>query len=219
MAPVLDHLILLCSQGAPEADELVRLGLTEGSRNTHPGQGTANRRFFFENAYLELVWLSNPAELESEPACRLGLLERWLGGRPDACPFGLVLRPATTEDIEPPFRSWAYLPTYLPRGRVINIAESVPISEPLVFHFGFFSTSRPQAAEPTDHRLGIKRITGVSIDAPMSAPRSQVARTIESLGILSLQPAEGSLMTITFDNAARGAFADLRPAMPLALSW
>jgi hypothetical protein len=83
MTSVLDHLILLCSEGAPEADEHVRLGLTEGSRNTHPGQGTANRRFFFDNAYLEFVWLSNLAELESEPARRLGFLERWLGGR---CP-------------------------------------------------------------------------------------------------------------------------------------
>jgi hypothetical protein len=216
---VLDHLILLCSEGAPEANELVRLGLTEGSRNTHPGQGTANRRFFFDNAYLELVWLSNLAELESEPARRLGFLERWLGGRPDSCPFGLVLRPATTEDIQPPFCSWAYRPTYLLPGRVINVAEGIPISEPLVFHFGFFSTSRPQAVEPTNHDLGIKSITAVSIDAPMSGPPSQVARMIESLAILSLQPAENSLMTITFDNAARGAFVDLRPTMPLVLRW
>ncbi len=45
--PELDHLFLCCSEGAPEAATLVRRGPTEGSSNTHPGQGTANRRFFF----------------------------------------------------------------------------------------------------------------------------------------------------------------------------
>jgi hypothetical protein len=44
----------MCSKGAPEAEALLRVGLREGAGNTHPGQGTACRRFFFENAYLEL---------------------------------------------------------------------------------------------------------------------------------------------------------------------
>jgi len=47
MVPVLDHVFILCSPGAPESGALNRLGLTEGSPNTHPGQGTACRRFFF----------------------------------------------------------------------------------------------------------------------------------------------------------------------------
>ena len=57
-----DHAFIACSSGAPEGDALVRLGLVEGSRNTHLGQGTANRRFFFENFMLELLWVANPAE-------------------------------------------------------------------------------------------------------------------------------------------------------------
>ena len=28
-----------------------------GSRNVHTGQGTANRRFFFEKSILELIWV------------------------------------------------------------------------------------------------------------------------------------------------------------------
>jgi hypothetical protein len=50
----LDHVFVMCSKGAPEAEALLRVGLREGAGNTHPGQGTACRRFFFENAYLEL---------------------------------------------------------------------------------------------------------------------------------------------------------------------
>jgi hypothetical protein len=34
----------------------------EDSSNTHPGQGTANRQFFFNNAYLELLWRGSGAK-------------------------------------------------------------------------------------------------------------------------------------------------------------
>jgi hypothetical protein len=35
----LDHIFVLCSVDAPEARVLTQLGFTEGSDNTHPGQG------------------------------------------------------------------------------------------------------------------------------------------------------------------------------------
>ena len=61
----LDRLFLLCDAGAPEAEALVRLGLHEGQANTHPGQGTACRRFFFGDAYLELLWVYDEREVRS----------------------------------------------------------------------------------------------------------------------------------------------------------
>lgn len=42
----LDHLFILTGIGAYEAEHLVSFGLVEGTSNTHPGQGTTNRRFF-----------------------------------------------------------------------------------------------------------------------------------------------------------------------------
>jgi hypothetical protein len=41
-----DHLFVWVSPGGPKADHLVATGLAEGEPNTHPGQGTACRRFF-----------------------------------------------------------------------------------------------------------------------------------------------------------------------------
>lgn len=219
MSFVLDHVILLCSPEAPEADELVRAGLTEGSRNTHPGQGTANRRFFFSNAYLEFLWLRDRAELESGPARRLGLLERWSGTHSNSCPFGFVLRPATSEVLEPPFRSWAYRPAYLPPEFAIHVAGDIPLTEPMVLQFGFFRGSNTLTAEPTQHQLATERITGISIATPAYGTLSESARIIERAGICSFEPAASSLMTITFDNAAQGACADFRPTYPLVLRW
>jgi hypothetical protein len=45
----LHHFFIIAEPGAPEADLLSGIGLIEGTRNDHPGQGTANRRFFFMN--------------------------------------------------------------------------------------------------------------------------------------------------------------------------
>ena len=91
----LDHVFILCDEGAPEAEALLRIGIREGSGNTHPGQGTACRRFFFANAYLELVWVDDPAEAGSEAAKRTRLLDRWALRRAGACPFGVIVRPST----------------------------------------------------------------------------------------------------------------------------
>lgn len=77
MTVELDHLFLLTDIGAPAADLLVAFGCVEGSSNTHPGQGTANRRFFFHNVMVELLWVDNPAEAQSEPIRRTRLWERW----------------------------------------------------------------------------------------------------------------------------------------------
>ncbi|MBE9137293.1 VOC family protein [Nodosilinea sp. LEGE 07088] len=43
----LDHVFILVEPAAQVADRLLEQGFREGPRNTHPGQGTANRRFYF----------------------------------------------------------------------------------------------------------------------------------------------------------------------------
>lgn len=42
----LEHFFIRVRPAAPEADILAAMGLVEGTPNVHPGQGTANRRFF-----------------------------------------------------------------------------------------------------------------------------------------------------------------------------
>jgi hypothetical protein len=41
----LDHVFILVEPKAEVADRLLASGFQEGPSNTHPGQGTANRRF------------------------------------------------------------------------------------------------------------------------------------------------------------------------------
>src|SRR3981189_2816584 len=104
----LDHLFICPSTGAPEADHLVQFGLTEGTPNTHPGQGTACRRFFFRNAYIELLWVHDPAEAQSEPIRPTHLWKRWAGRAGVACPFGFGFRPRAQQEGGFPCTTWEY---------------------------------------------------------------------------------------------------------------
>src|ERR1035438_8316466 len=115
MAVELDHLFICVSRGAPEAECLTRFGLIEGPPNVHPGQGTANRRFFFRRAMLELLWVEDQCEAQNEQTAATKLWERW-SGRFDGVtsPFGIIMRPAHWEGITPPFAAWEYKPDYLP---------------------------------------------------------------------------------------------------------
>jgi hypothetical protein len=51
----LDHVFICVDRWAPEAEQTAAFGLCERPSDVHPGQGTANRRFFFPNAMLELL--------------------------------------------------------------------------------------------------------------------------------------------------------------------
>src|SRR5262245_501405 len=106
----LNHLFVWTNSGGPEADRLAAFGLTEGEPNTHPGQGTACRRFFFRNAYLELVWDRDAAEAQAEVVRPTGLWPRWCGRSVTASPFGLCLRPARPGGEGLPFTAWEYRP-------------------------------------------------------------------------------------------------------------
>ncbi len=51
----IDHIFIFSNEHGKEANELVELGFTEGSNRVHKGQGTTNRKFYFENFYLEIL--------------------------------------------------------------------------------------------------------------------------------------------------------------------
>jgi hypothetical protein len=215
----LDHVFVCCAEGAPEADRLNRLGLAEGSSNTHPGQGTASRRFFFENAYLELFWVTDAREAQEEPAARTRLWSRWSARGEEASPFAVILRPGDAEDAPPPFPSWAYHPPYLPPPLAIHVAEGTPLSEPAFFYLGFARGAGHMPPQPRDHALGVRLIGAVEIGGPRAGAPSAAAQFVQDAGLVQLVPSERHRMTITFDDGRTGEGADLHPHLPLVLRW
>jgi hypothetical protein len=219
--PELDHIFCMSPPGAVAAAQaLTQMGLTEGSPNTHPGQGTQCRRFFFENAYLELVWVSDREEAQREAARRTRFAERWARREAGACPFGIVLRASAGSTEERcPFQAWTYRPGYFPAGAAAEFAQDPPIEEPEYVYLGFQRGRARQGAEPTAHRLPLHKLSGLSVGLPFSRSRSTAAQSLERLRLVRLMLADEYLVTLSFDDEICGRAADLRPAAPIALRW
>jgi hypothetical protein len=218
-----DHVFVAASVGAPEGDRLVELGLVEGSSLHHPGQGTANRRFFFANAMLELAWVHDAAEARSEtlPARRLHFWERWAGRDGAACPFGVCLRPQAGVSDVAPFPAWMYQPTYSPVGLPIANNSTVD-TEPLVFYIPMhrrMDTAPADRREPYEHALPIRELTSVRISSPGAATLSPAMLVALGTGAFSFQRAAQPLLELGFDGEMQGRRTDLRPALPLVLLW
>jgi hypothetical protein len=222
MAFELDHLFICASEGAPEAGRLVSLGLTEGAPNRHPGQGTANRRFFFKKAMIELLWLTDEREAQSDLIARTGLYERCRFRETGASPFGLCVRPGDSSVTGPPFECWDYLPPYLPEGFSIQVcSNSTLVQEPMLFYLPF----RPKSSEnlerrqPTDHALGLQEITGVLITQPSFESPSDGLSALIEMKLISIATGKDHLIEIEFDLGHEGQHADLRPDLPAVLRW
>jgi Glyoxalase-like domain len=208
----LDHVFLCASQGAPEADELVRFGLHEGPPHMHPGQGTSCRRFSFTNAMIELLWVSDPQEAQSEATRRTLLWDRWSARQTTACPFGICLRPVDPQHEELPFPAWEYKPTYLPDPLVMHIAESA-FEEPMWVHLGFLRRA-DREEHFTEHPAGIREITGLHLTTSVPL-RSAASQRIVASKILSTRTGPKPLLEIEFDGKRRNQVVDFRPHLPI----
>jgi len=226
MTVELDHLFIATQPAAPGLDTLLHIGLIEGSRNVHPGQGTANRRIFFHNAMLEFLWLRDAHEAQGEPIRRTGLYER-LAGQDNATPFGICLR-QTVSDAPLPFDTWPYCPPYLPPGMSIPMAtNSRIIHEPLLFCIPF--GGRPDAypadrCEPIDHPVGWREITAVRVTVsagpePAERDLSEPLRALQEVEGITVQTGPRHLLEIQFDGGRRKQRMDCTPALPLVCTW
>jgi hypothetical protein len=221
----LDHLFTFTRVGAPEVEQLVQFGLSEGQPNTHPGQGTACRRFFFHNAYLEFVWVHDEQETASEWVRPLGFIERSQYQQTGASPFGLIFRPApnTAEPVELPFATWALRPPYLPEPLKLDVAEnSVDTTEPLLFHMSFGNRADSYPAErrqPLEHPAGFKEITAVRITLPDAQGSSKALQATERIGLAAFISGQSHLVEVVFDHEKQGKFKDFRPELPMRFRW
>jgi hypothetical protein len=226
MSVELNHKFNYTEIGAPEADQLVTFGLTEGNSNLHLGQGTANRRFFFYNAMLELLWVRDEREARSPPIAPTRLRERWRYRFSGYSPFGVCLRAMVQHAVAGPaalpFATWEYRPPYLPPELHIDVATGTAASEPLVFATPY--GGRPDAyheerRQPLVHPKGVVEITGLRMTLPRGKPISGVVRALQRAGVVSFETGNEHLAEIEFDHGSKGQSADFRPLLPLRFRW
>ncbi|MEG4804752.1 VOC family protein [Microcoleus sp. ARI1-B5] len=218
-----DHLFILTDIGAPEADRLSSFGLVEGSSRTHRGQGTTNRCFFFHNAMLELLWVRDPEEAQSEPIRQTRLWERSTNRNNGACPFGICLRPATGSEDKVAFSSWQYHPPYLPETISIAVAtNSDNLTEPMLFQIPW--GKRPdrfsaQKSPPLNHGVGFREITRVELVSPAANNPSPELQAVLETNQVKLRLGTEYFVELGFDGEVQGKRVDFRPGLPLIISW
>ncbi|MDH3979281.1 MAG: VOC family protein [Gammaproteobacteria bacterium] len=210
----LDHVFILVEPEAKVADLLVELGFQEGRRNKHEGQGTSNRRFFFSNGMLELLWLHDAEEAKNGPGRDLFFPER--ENDSGASPFGVILRRINKADFEMPFDGWKYQPDYFSPPWAFHVgSNSKYLVEPLCIYVPFIE---PAASARKKEEGTFKSIDNVLIHTP-SDPFSNILDIVDSADRLSIVQGDKHLMEITFDDRQCGKTRDFRPDIPLVINW
>ena len=156
----IDHIFIFTDDNGKIADDLVDFGLTEGSNRIHVGQGTTNRKFYFDNFFLEILWVHNLNEITSDKTKPMGLWQRAEYKTNHFSPFGLCI--VNSDDTETLFKkAFKYQPDYFPQGMEIDIIKNEDqIDLPWTFRLPFKGQKKAEN-EPTKHKNEISVLTKV----------------------------------------------------------
>ena len=226
-APVLelDHIYVVVPPGAAAAVQALRqVGLViDTSVERHVGQGTASMAAFFENAYLELLWVDSSVTVDSMHHLDLADFVRAAAWRQSgASPFGvgLHLLSGTPSDLGIPIRldSAARMRpgTYyvLLRQPEESLAVDVFITPDYVAVTSWLGRYRNRRPDLFTHPLGVRRITRALVRGqPNQRPR---ASKVEPR-LVRFEDASSPQLVLEFDGGHRGQTWDLRPVLPLIL--
>ncbi len=213
MSLFLDHLFVITQPKAAVGDRLLELGLREGPSNTHPGQGTANRRFFFDGFLLELLFIVDKHEAAHGAGRRLKILER--SRSVEASPFGLITRSKTGH--APTFASWQYFPDYFSDDMCFYVGEnSEQLIEPLCICMPP-ALPMPPLEVPEYANRGLK-LTSLNIATPVLESSATLLdfETMEKVHIHNNKPHHARLQ---FNHGAEKKSFGLAPDLPLTLAW
>lgn len=211
-----DHIIIFSNDKGTEADELVKFGLTEGSNRVHPGQGTRNRKFYFENFFLEIVWVYNESEARSKVAAPTRLWERANHRLNGSSPFGLCLvnAPDTNDLFETCLQ---YRPGYVAAGSSFDIITNQEHPY-LPWTCRLPSSGKHTVGESKNHQLGVKKLTHLKFGIRKSDYQNRFTDLLGRESIISFRNAENHNLTLEFDHKQRNSIKKLS-TMPLVIEY
>lgn len=199
---IIDHIFIFSSCQGKETDDLVDFGFTEGSNRIHPGQGTVNRKIYFENFFLEIVWVHKEAEIRSENVATTKLWERSNFLNNGYSPFGLgfVNTPDTDKLFENAIR---YQPEYFPTGTSFDILtnEQNPC---LPWTFRLPLSGQKKQIEPIDHANGIRKLTSAIFEMPAKEGSAEFTSMLEANTAVEFRQGSKNKLILEFDKGRNG---------------
>lgn len=226
-APVLelDHLYIVVQPPISQASEVLRhVGITvDTAVNRHDGQGTASIAAFFENGYLELLWVDSSIPVDSAHLSDLTDFRRatnWRHSGASPFGFGLHVLTGTPDHLSLPVRR---LPAshlgpnifyLLLRQPEESLAADIFIMPPRAAVTQWLGRYRARRPDLFAHPLGVRRITRVLVcGAAPNRPRA-IDLTPQPIDFDS---AATQYVILEFDGGLQRLEWDLRPALPLVL--
>ena len=227
-APVLelDHVYILVPPGATAAIEALRgAGLTVDTRpDKHDGEGTTSIAAFFENGYLELMWVDSSVAIDSAHQEDVANFRRGTAWRETgASPFGIGLHflagdrssltiPYELDPIPGEEQGGYWILLRQPAESLATEAFIMPADRAVP---AWVTTYRTRHPEFFTHASVVRRITSVIVRGP---PSQRAAAAVLDLRLVRFEDADSPLLVVEFDGGSRGHTWDLRPALPLILS-
>jgi hypothetical protein len=199
----IDHIFIFTDDNGKIADELVVFGLTEGSSRMHVGQGTTNRKFYFDNFFLEILWVHNEEEIKSDLIKPTGLWQRAYFKTTHFSPFGLCI--VNTEETESIFeKAFKYQPAYFPVGMNIDIlAKEQHPNIPWTFRLPFKGQKKNES-EPTKHKVRLGKLTGATFGVTHYDEADDYIKQFVGQEQIKFIPSQTNNLTLTFDNNKNG---------------
>lgn len=224
-----DHLFIYATEGEPSVLILQEFGLHCSHQIVQrPEQGTASTVFFFENAYLELIWLEDE-NAAGHHAARTGIdipaRARWQ--QTGASPFGVGLRykPGVTK---PRLRSRKRQVERMRPDTLVHLsAENLArIEEPLCIVIPdaialttWFDYSCEAHQKLISHPLGVKKLTDVKIALKSDKVLTDAVSLLSNQGIFAVERGTSPLLELVFDSGSQGKVLDARPRLPILLRY
>jgi len=192
----IDHAFVFCSSELKEVELARQLGFTQDHKSTHKGQGTSCRCVFFEENYLEFIYIDDVQSAMQNPL-ELQYKADWKNS--GHSPFGVGLRGELSDDDRKLF--WEYKPVYSPNRKILFLNNrSNFLMLPLIFYLGSTETSfknNSKTLEPLkQHSNNAKNIRDIQLFGPnykwplpfkvqgldfREAPNHQMTMTIQGL--------------------------------------
>ncbi len=214
---LIDHIFIFSNSKGEEANELKDFGLTESPGRRHPGQGTQNRKFHFQDFFLEILWVADQNELLSGSTFHSKLWQRAQHQQTGFSPFGLCLR--TAPPIKPLFsNAMAYQPAYFPEGKTITVLPNEDDhSLPWTFQLPAFAKDSKQTVPPT-HSASLQRLTKTTFEITAEAMNSAFAKFFAGHQELQFISSPSLLLRLQFDQGVQNKQHRFN-SLPLVLEY
>jgi hypothetical protein len=189
----------------------------------HDGEGTSSMAAFFENAYLELLWVDSSLALDSAHQTDAADFRRAAAWpQTGASPFGLGLHfqtgtlaelriPVELDPIPDSHPPAYYVLLRQPSESLATDLFIMPADRAVTSWLTRYRTRRPDLFA---HPLGVQRITRLVVRGPQ--PQRPGAAALD-LRPVQFEEAAEPLLLLEFDGGQAGEAWDLRPALPLIL--